>query len=492
MRTAWPAPIATTWVPFVHAVCNHNEVCALLKRSLGPTPLSAESARGPVMAAFRRIRRVCARYGDARWGLRETAESYGGSLRRRYLEAERSLMLDGPISSKDYMLRAFLKAEKVQYFKLQKPRMIFPRSPRYNLMLASWLKPFEHWLWGNLKSVGTRGVPRSRVVAKGLSPRGRAGLIARKFSAIRDCVVFEVDGKAFEAHLDVWQLVQEHACYAAAYPGDRDLMRLLAKQLRNFGVTSCGVRFSRPGGRASGDYNTGMGNSLVMLAVVDAVMRIIGVSQFDSLVDGDNALIFIPRRDCQEVVQRFGPTALECSGHEMVLERPVDHLEGVRFGQSAPVRTQFGWTMVRDWRKVLSGGTSSHANLNEPKFAGRYLHGVALCEASLARGVPILGKWAESLRRNTERFGCAGVWDHLRDYQVLGVRLDGALSNTRYVEPSMGARESFCLAFGVPPDVQLAMERELEAGRVVVDLALPAEVPNYHDFLSGPGLLGLY
>jgi hypothetical protein len=278
--------------------------------------------------------------------------------------------------------------------------------------------------------------------------------------SISDCVVFEVDGKAFEAHQDVWQLVQEHSVYRAAYPGDSGLMRVLGKQLRNAGVTSCGAFFSREGGRASGDFNTGMGNSLIMLAVVSGTMRELRVPVYDSLVDGDNALLFLPARDCPRVVQRFSETAQRLSGHEMVLERPVDYLEGVRFGQSAPVRLSSGLTMVRDWRKVLSTGTSSHAHLREPRFAREWLLGVALCELHLAREVPILGVWAESLRRCTDDGGPVRLDPH-RDYQILGVPLDEVRSS-RFVAATDVSRLSFSRAFGVTPEDQLSIEKCLE------------------------------
>jgi len=456
MLTAWTPSVPGLWVPRVHAVTANNEIAALLRRSLGPTPDSAETSRRPVLDAFKELRRVAGRYGGSRWSYRETAHSYTGALRRRYLEAERSLMEDGPLSSSDYVLKAFLKAEKVRGGLLTKPRMIFPRSPRYNLHLASWLKPFEHWLWGNLKSVGSSGVAPSRVVAKGLSPGRRANLIVRKFSAVPDCVVFEVDGKAFEAHCDVWQLLQEHTVYESAYPGDSGLKKTLNKQLRNFGFTRCGVRFARGGGRASGDFNTGMGNTMVMLCVVAGVMSTLGVPLWDSLVDGDNALLFLPRSVVSRVVENFHATALEISGHEMVLERAVDFLEGVRFGQSAPVKTARGWTMVRDWKKVLSLGTSSHAHLREPLFAREFLQGVSLCELSLARDVPILGAWAESLRRATHDGSAVRLHPH-RDYEYLGVDFDQVESAT-YEPPSAVARRSFCLAFGVEPEEQVCIE----------------------------------
>lgn len=457
MMTAWTPSLPGVWVPRVHAVGWHNERVGLLRRVLGPTPGSAEEARGPVLSAFAELRRVASRYDGSRWDYLFTAQSYTGALRRRYLEAERSLREDGPLSSSDWFLRSFLKAEKRHVENCAKPRMIFPRSPRYNLHLASWLKPFEHWLWGNLKSVGSSGVGKSRVVAKGLSPRQRANLIDRKMRAISDCVVFEVDGKAFEAHQDVWQLEQEHSVYLTAYSGDAELRRVLRTQLRCAGVTSGGMYFSREGGRASGDFNTGMGNSLVMLAVVSGTMRELGVRVYDSLVDGDNALLFLPRTDCPRVVREFHDAALRVSGHEIVLERPVDFLEGVRFGQSAPVRLSSGLTMVRDWRKVLSCGTSSHAHLREPRFAREWLLGVSLCELFLAREVPILSYWAESLRRCTET-GSSVRMDPHRDYQVLGVPLEGVRS-VLLVPPTEVSRLSFERAFGVSPDQQLAMEK---------------------------------
>lgn len=473
-------PLPGVWVPRVHGVCYHNEIAALVKRSLGPTPGSAERCRGPVLDAFRRIRLVATRYGGSRWDYLETAHSYTGALRRRYLEAERSLREDGPLSSSDVFLRAFLKAEKRHVGNVAKPRLIYPRSPRYNLHLASWLKPFEHWLWGNLRRSAFNGAGNSRVVAKGLSPRQRAALIVRKFSEMPDCVVMEVDGRSFEAHLDSWQLLQEHSVYTSAYPGDGSLKKCLNSQLRNFGVTGCGVRFSRGGGRASGDFNTGMGNSLVMLAVVVGSMSLLGEQRWDTLVDGDNALLFLPAPAMRRVVPRFAAAALEVSGHEMTLERPVEVVEEVRFGQSAPVWVEGGWMMVRDWRKVVSHGTSSHQHLLEPRFALEWIRGVALCEASLAHSVPILWAYANRLLSLTESVTTVR-WHPHRDYEVLGVRF--ACLGSRAREPDEFARQSFSRAFGVTPDEQVQLERLMLRGQVFVEPALPLEwdEPAYGD-----------
>lgn len=459
MYTAWAQQFCGAWVPTVHANNSDNEIAALLTRSLGPTPGSVEAARAPVLEVFRKLRLVGSRYSGQRWSYLETAESYTGSLRRRYVEASNSLEVDGPLRSSDYYIKGFLKAEKVNAMaKSPKPRMIFPRSPRYNLVVASRLKPFEHWLWGYLTGKRLFNGQPSRIVAKGLNQRQRANLIVRKFRSIPGCVVFEVDGRAFEAHVDRWQLERgEHPVYHAAFPGDRELQSALGHQLLNAGVTAGGVKFSREGGRASGDFNTGMGNSLIMTAVVVATLKELGC-RFDVLVDGDNALVFLPPSVVSRVVEDFAATALRISGHEMVLENPVRVVEEVRFGQSAPVELDSGWQMVRDWRKVLSQGTSNHAHMHDPRFVESYLHGIALCELSLAIGVPIIGRWADNLRKNTGRGRV--VHAMYKDYEYLGVDLS-RLGKAVFKEPSLAARLSFARAFNTPLEVQVAVEDSL-------------------------------
>jgi len=364
------------------------------------------------------------------------------------------LRVDGPVAGRDVFLRAFLKAEKLGSAKDPKPRMIFPRSPRYNLVLASRLKPFEHWLWGYLTARRLFGGSNTRVVGKGLSPRRRANVIVRKFGAFRDCVCFEVDGKAFEAHVTSGQLQAEHGIYRAAYPGDGLLDSLLTRQ-RFAGATSSGVRFSRPGGRASGDYNTGMGNTLLMLAILVSVVRKYHV-HWDTLVDGDNALLFFESKDLGRVLQTFSEDVLAISGHEFTLEQPVSYIEGIRFGRSAPVFLGhgLGYTMVREPESVLSGAYASHRWLREPSFARRWVAGVARCELSLARGVPVLQSAALCVLRQTDQRKRVPV-EALADYFVVGAWL---ACERDVVEVCREARVSFERAFGWGVERQVATE----------------------------------
>lgn len=382
--------------------------------------------------------------------------SYSGALRRRYIEAARSLSDDGLSGFHDYFLRAFLKAEKNRVpYKMAKPRLIFPRSPRFNLELASRLKPFEHWLWGRLNGKVFGVGDGSRLVAKGLNPRQRANLIVRKFKAIPGCVCFEIDGAAFEAHVGVSQLDQEEAVYAAAFPGDRRLRWLLQRQKVLLGEVA-GAKFSREGARASGDFNTGMGNSIIFLVEVISALRVLRV-HFDVLVDGDNALLFLRPADLPVVTENFAGLVTASSGHEVKLEKPTTIIEEIRFGGSAPIYLgpRLGWSMVREWQRVLSGAFCSHIHLREPKFARRWMHGVARCELSIAIGVPVLQAWALGAIHATSGVRLAKS-DFYRDSFALGAWFAEVGDQ---VEVSLDARISFEKAFGVSVEEQIRMER---------------------------------
>jgi len=392
-----------------------------------------------------------------------------------------SLKLDS-VRKADGRLNCFLKAEKVNPLaKFPKPRMIFPRSPRYNLEVASRLKPFEHWLWGRLtgNALGVSiGDNKTRLCGKGLGPKQRASLIIRKWNKFKECVCFEVDGKAFEAHVGPYHLEKEHSVYKAAYPGDTGLANLLDVQKTLTGRLPCGAKFSRDGGRASGDFNTGMGNTILMLAVVVACLKQYNVA-YDVLADGDNCLIFLEASSLSGVLDTFCQNVLDLSGFEMTLERPVRILEEIRFGQCAPVNLggNLGWTMVRDYKKVISGATSSHQHLYHSRFAREWLTGVGLCELSLSRGVPVLQAWASSILNGTNYSGRVRL-EPFRDYFIQGAKLD---RTTEMVGVSGVARASFERAFGLTSQEQIMMEHSFQ---FAFEKSLDFERVEWHDLAA--------
>jgi hypothetical protein len=227
---------------------------------------------------------------------------------------------------------------------------------------------------------------------------------------------------------------------------------------------------------------------LIMLGVVVGVLEDIGV-KFDVLVDGDNALIFLSRPDLSRVVGEFAPRVLEATGHEVVLERPVDYIEGIRFGGSAPVYLgpRLGWSMVREWGRVLSCAYASHRWLREPVFAREWIRGVTMCELSLARGVPVLQAWALGGLKATEDVVRVRSHPHV-DYFVQGAWLAGEQSS---VPVTLQARISFARAFGVEPEAQVVLEdklRRLQLGKLERSAYQYHGSDNYAHWREEPGI----
>jgi len=357
----------------------------------------------------------------------------------------------------DAVLKAFLKGEKFNpSLKVSKPRLICPRSPRYNLVLASYLKPFEHMLWRRWRYA--RNCPSTRVSAKGLNGRSRARLIAEKMRMVGDCVVLEVDGKAFEAHVGRDQLLAEHSVYKAAWPNDTTLNWLLSKQLELSGSTSRGVDFSREGCRASGDFNTGLGNTMLMgLFVITAIENLLRGSHSKAtvLADGDNCLLFVERDRETLFRERFaGAVSVICS-HELTVEKPVSILERVVFGQSRPCMTAAGLVMVRDIFKTLSGAFCGYRHYGDRNFGPRLVRSVAQAELSLSRGVPVLQPYFEAVVRCTSKYKALKDPTQFLEGHLLHVVDRG------HVPIVAEARQSFSRGWDIGAEDQVELERRL-------------------------------
>lgn len=469
------------WLPGVHTDCVHNEEAALLMRTMGPTPPFPDHPL--YKREFRSLQRLAKKLSVDRWTRKRVVESYSGKLRRRYAEADTLIETDGLDLVKETKLKAFLKAEKFNPLKkASKPRMIMPRDPKYNLELSTFLKPLEHALWRRIKGV-CRGVRPTRQVGKGLNPRARAELIACKMGNVGSgCVVFEVDGKSFESHITVDDLDLEHSVYLAAFGRDRHLQRLLSYQLELKGRTANGIKFRRLGARASGDPNTGLGNTLIMLAACRAAMAfLIDESQtrirYDLLADGDNCLIFVQDTKAGYVWSNFARAASTVSSQELAVENPVSRLEHVVFGQSKPVLSSEGfYTMVRDPWKVLSGAFSGHKHYHDMTFGSKVLRAVSQGELALARGVPVLQAYFQQAVFLTRYVPELPHPEDVLEGRVLellrssGRTLRETLSSVSTVPVTDASRRSFADAFGISIEMQHALEENLVRN---LDLPVP-------------------
>lgn len=473
------------WSPAVHSNCVHNERASLLLRTLGPTP--EDPGHKYLDEAFASLANLIVKKNVARWSRERVVQSYSGRLRRRYLEALDSLREDGQVNRMDKRLSAFLKAEKFNpLLKPSKPRMIMARSPRFNLELASYLKPLEHALWKCIKGESYEGTA-TRQVGKGLNAPKRADLLRRKMLNIGGgCVVFEVDGKSFEAHVTTEDIRREHAIYRSAYKGDENLSKLLDTQLVLKGVTSGGIRYRRSGARASGDFNTGLGNTLIMVASLRACFKLLREEmrdnfRWDMLCDGDNALIFLEPRVASQVHKRFAESVRLVSSQELAVESPVTELEQVVFGQCKPcvIRNKSHGsndpsglpevTMVRDPLKTLSNAFSSYRHYENYGFGVKVLKSVAQCELALARGIPVLEAYfgrALELVGNVPDLTDPSSYLEGRHVEAISILRSAGetLADVKPIGVSAEARISFEKAWGIGVEMQLELEDRLRAG----------------------------
>lgn len=461
MYRLWTPRLPGVWRPQVHEDCAHNLFRGLQLRTLGATPCAEPEGLADFTKAMREITRVV----RGRTGLVQpqplavVVESYRHNrrLHARYEAAFDSLMADGYCQPRDARVKAFVKGEKLANYKVHKPRVIMGRDPRYNLELASYLRPIEHELYSSLRGWGRRFYTHTRLIGKGLDPRQRAELIVRKFSSRPGMVAMEVDGKAFEGHFCLDVLRAEHGFYKALNPSKR-LAQLLRWQ-EEFSGRGGDVTFHASGIRASGDYNTGSGNTVTMCALMLVVARAVN-TKFDFLADGDNAIVFVHKTDVERWRSAISRECLRV-GFEMALEDPVDDVLEVPFGQSKPLLVDgVGWTMIRSPMKVLSHAACGYQHYKELVGGLRVLKAVGYCEAVLNRGVPVLSVFAATLLELTRATQFSKA--ELSDFEYKSVLAKGiSWERARVVPVTLATRERFAKSWGISVERQLAMEREL-------------------------------
>lgn len=383
----------------------------------------------------------------------QVVKTFRGKRLAIYTRARETLKTN-PLHEGDARIQAFVKAEKTNPDAKVNPdpRMIQARGPRYNLAIARYLRYVEHLIY-NLEHRGVRSV------AKGMNQTQRAEAITRKFAAFYDTVCFSIDCSRWDQHVSLEILEVEHGFYQHFYPDSAELAQLLKWQRTNRCRTKNGVKYRVRGGRMSGDINTALGNCLLMVLMVRAVMDKMGV-EYDLFDDGDDCLIFINGRDFEAVSQQL-PALFRLFGQELKVENVARQLSDIVFCQSRIVFNGVTNVMVRDWRKVLSQACCGTKHWNEPNMVRPMLGLVAACESVLCKGVPILAPFAAAMHRLSG--GCVAKVNAcdsglLRRYEIETGRTDPVYESSKI---TTAARVSFQETFGVDVGLQHAIERRL-------------------------------
>lgn len=228
-------------------------------------------------------------------------------------------------------------------------------------------------------------------------------------------------------------------------------------QLSNRGYGRVGqhmVTYVVDGCRMSGDINTGMGNCLIMSSIVIAYCEDRGVKHRLSN-NGDDCVLFVEKHDLPKL-DGLDKWFLEF-GFKLTREPACHLLEEVTFCQFQPIRVGGGWRCVRDPRVSMSKDCVSLVGWDSEQAFRDWAHAVSSCGISLTTGVPVCESWYRALQRIgsdgkegiTERVNECGAW-----YWARGVKK---------AEITEESRASFYYAFGILPDMQIALERHYDA-----------------------------
>jgi len=306
-------------------------------------------------------------------------DTYRGRKQVIYQEALDSLLVS-EFSRKDAYVKAFIKAEKMNITSKPDPvpRVISPRSPRYGVEAGRYIRRVEGEIYHAITDVYG-----DVTVMKGLNAVDSGTLVAQKWGAFTFPVAVGLDASRFDQHVSQAALCWEHQQYIKCFTNQKhrnQLAMLLELQLVNkcFGKVPDGeVKYTTDGGRMSGDMNTGLGNCLIMCAMIHSYAAFKGVN-IKLANNGDDCVVFMETCDLNTFNTGLH-TWFEKMGFNMVAEEPVYNIEEIEFCQTRPVFVGPGITdyiMVRNPHTAICKDTVSITPLDTDKQFRGWLNAV--------------------------------------------------------------------------------------------------------------------
>jgi hypothetical protein len=392
---------------------------------------------------------------------------YAARKRSAYEQAFRSLEVK-PLERKDSYLQTFVKAEKLNLSAKPDPtpRVIQPRNKRYNARVGLYIKACEHMIYQAINRMWA-----GTTVMKGLNADQRGQAFAEAWESFDDPVAVGVDAKRFDEHVSRTALEFEHSIYNAVFQS-AELRELLRWQLVNRGFVRAddgSIDYQVEGRRMSGDMNTSLGNVILMCVMMWAYAR---TKPFRVALknDGDDCVLIVERRNVADLADM--PQWFEQLGFLLEVEATVDELEKVVFCQSQPVFDGNSWRMVRDPRVCLSKDMICvKPVVNEVDYSF-YRRAIGQCGLALAGDMPVYGAYYSMMVRGTEAADSSAL---RRKRKGKGVRELELETGMQYLalgmdhsrsDPTTAARYSFWRAFGMTPDLQVALEREFDSSQM--------------------------
>lgn len=382
------------------------------------------------------------------WTLAQVRDSYTGSQLTRYSRAYDSLTVE-PLSKRDYRVATFVKCEKINFAAKDDPapRIIQPRTPRFNLEIGKFIKPLEPMLY---KFLGD--LYQYPAVAKGFDVYQIGDLFNSKWNLFQSPCAIGMDASRFDQHCSKEALQWTHDLYRK-YISDPQFDRLLDAMLVNNGYASCKdgkVKYQVEGRRMSGDMDTALGNCVLMVSMVYCLCKTLGI-RHEVMDNGDDLCIIMESVD-EEKFRAAVPLWFSSLGFKMKVEPSVYILEQIEFCQMHPVFDGSKWRVVRNPICLakdlvcISGQT----------MIAPWLKAIGDGGLSLTAGIPVYQAFYAWLQRFGGR---SNKVKFSKQYQSSGFfRMAQRVVQGGMQEVTTEARESFSRAFGYQFGLQVALE----------------------------------
>lgn len=382
--------------------------------------------------------------------------TYSGRKKSRYKAAVESLIAKPLNVRTESHVTAFVKAEKLNpHAKVNPdPRMIQARTGRFNVEYGRFLKPIEHQLY-LLKS--KRDLP---LLGKGLDYVRRGENLVRKMKCFSHPVVYSIDASRFDQHVNIEVLRIVHSIYEHCN-GDRVFKHMMQQTLRNRVRTYGGFRYKTEGRRMSGDMDTALGNCLIMIIMVIAFAKRVGLRNYEMFVDGDDTLIIVDESD-EGMLETMSECFLDY-GQELKLEGRATAYQDVVWCQTKCCLIEGVYRMVPDWKKCLSVSCAGTRYWHEKNWQSM-ARAVGLCHLSVNPGVPIIQPFAEKLISLSTTIN-RDIYESDLMFRVRTVCKDIELAKP--TEIKIDSRIEFARVYSIPVEQQLQIEEDIRSWTTV-------------------------
>lgn len=403
---------------------------------------------------------------------------YRGRKLTMYQKAVDSLKCKA-LGDRDFEVKAFIKKEKDKIPSMTSwsdpspdPRIIQPRDPRVTVTFGPFVRSIEGRLYKHFarlwKSIALSTA--TPVCMKGYNYVQRGDFLCKKWGSFVDPVAVALDCSRFDLHVSTEALGFTDYLYERCFPQKYlpALRYILARRHTTVGVASCkesAWRYSKVGGRCSGDVDTSLGNVCIMLAIsVEIADRM--RCHIELVNDGDDQIFILEKCDLDALLDVIEPTFWE-AGFRVKVEEPVDIFERIDFCQTRPVRnTNGGYTMCRYPQLAMTKDLCSFLPIDRVTVARNMCQAIGDCGWAAYGDMPVLSVFYEKLRKvggNAESHWRQTGVDLGFFYHVKGLE---QFSTAAPAGISPAVRASFWKAFGMPPAEQIALEEEVRGWNV--------------------------